>query len=248
MTSLQRFQENGIEILIDTKTGESFASISGYARMSGKDKSTISRRCTVAFGITKTAQIQTESGVKTVSLIPENSIAEWIIDDNPVMAKQLLKAGVRVFLHKTAGFTVTSNAVEPQPQLPPVRDEIDWINALQKLSTIDDPFLKEQLTFLARKHVGLMVAKAQSLPAAIDCPPARRITTVTVRASELGYKIFKDNGTNLGKWVKSRVKSLPESDKVQEGRYLVWAYYCTEELDAAIHAYYTAIKMAKILN
>jgi len=225
MNSLQRFEKDGIEILIDAATGESFASISGYARMSGKHKDTISTRCaSVVPEDLKRAEIMTGSGIQGVVLIPEKLITKWIMKDNPELAEKLMDAGVRVFLHKTAGFKVTSNAIEPQPKLPPVRDEIDWINALEKLAAIQDPYLREQLTFLARKQVGLLVAKAQAQPTTVECPPARRITTVTVRASELGYKIFKDNGTSLGKWVKSRVQSLPEKDKVQEGRYLVWTY------------------------
>jgi hypothetical protein len=44
MSNLTRFDRDGIEIIIDLNTGESFASISGYARMSGKAMSTISER------------------------------------------------------------------------------------------------------------------------------------------------------------------------------------------------------------
>ena len=43
-SSLQRFDHDGIELIINTETGESFASISGYARMSGKAQSTINPR------------------------------------------------------------------------------------------------------------------------------------------------------------------------------------------------------------
>jgi hypothetical protein len=42
--NLERFENNGLELLVDTETGVSYASISGYARMSGKAQSTISER------------------------------------------------------------------------------------------------------------------------------------------------------------------------------------------------------------
>lgn len=35
MTNLARFENDGIELVIDTNTGEAFASQTGYARMSG---------------------------------------------------------------------------------------------------------------------------------------------------------------------------------------------------------------------
>lgn len=70
--SLTRFDSDGIELIIDTATGESFASISGYARMSGRAKSTIHERAAklVEFGKIKEAEIDTGYGSKTVALIP----------------------------------------------------------------------------------------------------------------------------------------------------------------------------------
>jgi len=114
--SLTRYENNGIELIINTATGESFASVSGYARLSGKAKSTISER----FGKLEleVAEIETTSGVKTVRLIPEELIVEWLPKDNPVMATQLMRIGVRVYLHKLAGFEVISTATNPQIELP----------------------------------------------------------------------------------------------------------------------------------
>jgi hypothetical protein len=118
MSNLSAFKsDNGIEIIINQQTGESFCSVSGYARMSGKDKGTISRRLkAVASNEAKTDEILTPGGIQGVVLVNEDLITDWIVDDNPMMAKQLLKAGVRVFLHKLAGYKVTSEAVQPQPK------------------------------------------------------------------------------------------------------------------------------------
>lgn len=112
--NLVRFEKESIELYIDTTTGESFASISGYARMAGKDKSTVSRRCQgVAESLLKQAEVPTSGGIQAVALITESLICEWLQKDNPEMATKLMQLGVRVFLHKLAGYQVTSTATQP---------------------------------------------------------------------------------------------------------------------------------------
>jgi phage antirepressor YoqD-like protein len=115
MTNLQRFEQNGLELVINTETGESFASVSGYARMSGKNKSTISRRLeSVADFLVNKAEMETAQGKRELLLISEDLITTWLPKDNPEMATKMMKAGVRVFLHTLAGFEVNSTAVQPE--------------------------------------------------------------------------------------------------------------------------------------
>jgi len=112
MTNLQRFDQDGIEIVINTETGESFASIRGYARMSDKPESTIRSRLKGArVDTVKTAVIQTGRGNQTARLIPEDLIVEWLPKDNPEMASKLMRLGVRMFLHQMAGYEVTTTAI-----------------------------------------------------------------------------------------------------------------------------------------
>ena len=113
MANLARYDKDGIELIIDTQTGESFASQSGYARMAGVSKQAISNRYngTDNEAKRKTAEIQTPQGMRTVNLVTEDLIAEWLPKDNPAMATQLIKLGVRVFMHKLAGYEVSSTAV-----------------------------------------------------------------------------------------------------------------------------------------
>jgi len=40
MSNLTRYTNDGIEVYIDTNTGESFCSVLGYARMAGLSRST----------------------------------------------------------------------------------------------------------------------------------------------------------------------------------------------------------------
>ena len=134
LANFERFDKDGVELIIDTATGESFASVNGYARMSGVSKQAVSRRLkTVNLEGLKVAEILTASGLKTVNLIPESIIVQWLPKDNPVMATQIMQLGVRVFMHKLAGFEVTTTAVShapiPDRQLPPVRDGVDYANA-----------------------------------------------------------------------------------------------------------------------
>lgn len=114
--TLKQFEgEDGIEILIDTSTGESFCSVRGYARMSGKAVSTISERKAFGEQALDMGQVQTDGGLQGVRLITEDQIVEWLPKDNPIAATHLLKLGVRMGLHKMAGYSVSSTAVNPEP-------------------------------------------------------------------------------------------------------------------------------------
>lgn len=44
MTNLIRFDNDGLELVIDTNTGEASATISGYARMVGLTKHAVEKR------------------------------------------------------------------------------------------------------------------------------------------------------------------------------------------------------------
>ena len=109
----QVLTDDGVELYINTKTGESFASIRGYSRMAGKDESTIRARIkTTGSAIIKKAEVPTASGLKTAGLIDEDTIFKWLINDNQNLAFKLGKLGVRVALHKWAGFDVNSEATQ----------------------------------------------------------------------------------------------------------------------------------------
>jgi len=117
--------QNGVEILIDTVTGESFASIKGYARMSGLSKQAISKRLQgVNETYEKTAEVLTPGGLQGVRLISEDLICEWLPKDNPVAAKTLLKLGVRMALHTMAGYEVKSSAVSQKVKGSPYTDRL----------------------------------------------------------------------------------------------------------------------------
>ncbi|WP_107670356.1 hypothetical protein [Cyanothece sp. BG0011] len=113
--NLTRFDgENGIELVIDVNTGESFATVSGYARMSGINRTTVQMRVKdVNSDLAKTAEIQTQGGLQGVRLLSEDLICEWLPKDNPKMATQLMKLGVRMCLHQLVGFNMPVQQEKP---------------------------------------------------------------------------------------------------------------------------------------
>jgi phage antirepressor YoqD-like protein len=110
MSILQRYDNDGIELIINTQTGESFATISGYARMAGKAKSTISER----FGglDLEEAEIPTATGFKTVRLINGKLAMRWLAKDNPELLVAMGEVGWNVYCHKVAGYEVKSTATQ----------------------------------------------------------------------------------------------------------------------------------------
>lgn len=118
MSNLSVFKSDDLEIIINTQTGESFCSVNGYARMSGKSKSTISDRADklVRSGEVKEDEVDTGHGIKLVRLIPAQLAFKWALKDNTALAEQMGACGATVFFHKLAGYQVKSEAVQPQPQ------------------------------------------------------------------------------------------------------------------------------------
>lgn len=146
VSSLQRFDQDGIELIIDTQTGESFASQAGYARMSGVDYSTIRKRVE-RLGVTleplKRSQIETVDGFRAVTLIPEDLICQWLVKDNLELALKVMQLGVRLFLHTLAGFRVKSEAIAEVRQLE------SQIVKLSEEKQILEELIKTQRTMIA---------------------------------------------------------------------------------------------------
>jgi hypothetical protein len=134
-TSLTVFKENGIELVIDTTTGEAFATQRGYSRMSGKAESTISER-TLRFDVVKNSEILTSTGLKTIRLIPASLVFKWLLKDNPGLAEKMGEAGATVYMHQIAGYKITST-LPITPKISSQEDRVKLINDLghtQKVS------------------------------------------------------------------------------------------------------------------
>ena len=241
LTNFEQFEKDGIELIIDTATGESFASERGYARMSGKSQSTVNSRIKrMKEGernyLVKMAEVQTAQGLQTVRLLSEDLIIEWLPKDNPAMASQLLKLGVRVFIHKLAGFEVTTTAVNPVPiperQLPPVRDGVDYANAAIAVQGLKDGILKQLISDLLVDELSL----DQNLKYLPVAEKPKQYTIAKARAKSLGYTETQiGSGTSLGRFVKSQIQPAFQE---QIGRYPVYHYEINSALDTAIHTFF----------
>lgn len=129
MTSLTRYDSNGIELIIDTQTGEAFATQAGYARMSGISYPTVKKRVERLKGgdriKLKKAEIETPGGLQGVTLLPADLVFDWMFEDNPELARAMGKAGATVYMHQLAGYKVTSDAIAQPDRLSRILDRPD---------------------------------------------------------------------------------------------------------------------------
>lgn len=95
--TLQRYDKDGLELVIDDRTGETFATIRGYARMVGKTKQSINKRVKgVNQATVKSAEIQTPGGLQGVTLIPESTISKkGVVLTDPLNGVPLVDTLVR---------------------------------------------------------------------------------------------------------------------------------------------------------
>lgn len=147
--NLERFDRDGIELFINRKTGEAFATLAGYSRMSGIAKNTLANRLSRGYkGVHKsslpTAEIQTQGGLQGVHLLPADTVFDWLVQDNPELARTMGAVGATVYMHQLAGFKIDSEAIakpkstppQPQPQkqeLPPI--DIRIVNLFETLKS-----------------------------------------------------------------------------------------------------------------
>jgi hypothetical protein len=139
MSNLTRYDNNGLELVINTVTGEAFASISAVARMTDKNKSTISRYVngtleTVAQMALLEAEVNTADGLRSVALLNENQILEVVTRYKPELLAEFAKLGLRMVLHQLAGYEVKSNAVGENPkQLTRVEEAKRYLKMCEEL-------------------------------------------------------------------------------------------------------------------
>lgn len=118
--------ESGIELVIDTYTGEAFTTQTGYARMAGLNQSTVNRRVnTYAKQGIKKAEMLTPQGLRPMHLIPADVAFQWLIKDNPELAFEMGRAGATVFFYKLAGLIVSAEPPKaPEPVAEPTLSQV----------------------------------------------------------------------------------------------------------------------------
>jgi hypothetical protein len=105
-TSLTRYDNNGLELIVDQSNGAVFASQRALARMCGVTPKAIRdwRNKGVYQINVISAQISTKGGVQGGELFDEDAIFEVFKEYNSDLLVQCAKAGLRMYLHGLAGY------------------------------------------------------------------------------------------------------------------------------------------------
>ena len=164
-----------------------------------------------------------------VSLINESGVYACIFGSTKPEAKAFKKwvtSELLPTIRKTGSYSTN------QPKQLPQRDAIDYVEATVKLSQLEDSILTRLLKDALVDELELK--QNQKL---LPQQNKTRITIVKVRAKELGYTETQiGNGSALGCFVKSLVKPQFQENI---GRYKVWHYEINDDLDNAIHSYFS---------
>lgn len=131
INNLVPFVKNGLELFIATNSGESFASQSAVARMCEVSEAAIRKWITSNQISVIITEINTATGLKTSHLLSESSILEALAKYKPNLLKTFAQAGLRVYLHKLAGYEVTSSIAKPDPD-PMLLDCLQLIANLER--------------------------------------------------------------------------------------------------------------------
>lgn len=201
-TNLVRFEKDGIEVYVDNTTGESFATVSGYSRISEKAKSTIQSRVDrmtegERINSTKEAELFIGGGLQGVRLLTEQLICEWLPKDNPEMATKLMQLGVRVFLQTVAGYEVKTNAISKtsgDPKKDLLKSVLDdmWSDIAETFPEIDKRLIKgAKLNGYGRLFPELKgdVEEAKHLISATSV-----VESLPLSPTELGIKFAEESG------------------------------------------------------
>lgn len=111
---LERYEQNGLELLINLENGSVFGTQSAIARMAEKKPTDRSIRSFLGKYPSVIVEVQTTSGIRSCRVYDEDAIFDTLETFNPSLILQSAKCGLRVYLHQLAGFQVNSTALQPK--------------------------------------------------------------------------------------------------------------------------------------
>lgn len=231
MSNIIRTQNDFLSFISDETTEGGNLSIRGVARCCSTAHTSIIRDGAFASG--KLGQILMESGFDAGALAEDGfpPQAVWLCIEyfayeskaKAPMAKQL----ARTF--GSIGVTTTLEQLRKKPdlaadrQLPPIRDAIEYQQAIAALPSITNPILRAALEQRFAEELGATKMEKES-----------NLVLAAVLARDLGYKLEPGQDAKLGTFVRKYHKP---AGKVQHGRYQVNAYDRSEILDS-VHAFF----------
>lgn len=202
----QQFDKDGIEVIINTKTGECFSSQIGLARIAQTPETTVRDYLTSRKITGQEAKIPTATGLKTSRLYDENTILDVCEQFNPSTLKIFAKAGLRIYLHHLAGFEVKSTAIQRPPSpdlqtttkqltasLEKLQSEVKQLKAELKTEKAQHQKLKSETPERLRKHFLDRVEKAEFKTAEQLCKeivPKRKFADSIIRPPLVEEKLL----------------------------------------------------------
>ena len=180
------------------------------------------------------SKVYTLGGEQEMQVINEPGLYSLIIRSNKPQAKAFkrwLTHEVIPSIRKTGSYSVHQ---EPQQQLPPKRDSVDFTEVHKYLSTINDLSIADLLR--DKLEEDLYFSLGRQNPKAIAAAKPKEYTIGKVRARELGYSDKQiGNGSALGRFL---AKNVPVAYIQRVGKYDVKHYEGADTLDTAIKSYF----------
>ncbi len=110
----ERFDSDGLELVVDTASGKAYASLSAAARMLGISQPAISKKKGHNQINVIIAEIETEGGLQGVNLIDSETLYDMALDHNRDLAKKMGAAGANVYMLGLAGYKASIESKVPQ--------------------------------------------------------------------------------------------------------------------------------------
>lgn len=232
-----------IEIIVNEETGECFASISALARMCRRNESTIRSFLTSRNIWGDEAKILTSTGMKTSRMFNEKQVFQTLAEYNTELLIKCAEVGIRVYLHRLAGFTFQVKQRPQQQQTQPqlrTRDSVAYIDAAEKLKQLEKTGFSVALIQLLQDNLGDELAT--KLDKSTIAPTTKRLVGVAQRAEELGLPVTLKNRSALGKFVKTEgLVGTTESRLCNGTLRPICVYEQSEILDFAIRKFFETL-------
>ncbi len=230
-------QSSFIQYIRDNSVGGRNLSIRGLAELCGVAESSI--REGAGLDSTKLAQKLVLSGFEGARLLDSGFCAQsaWLVIEYFAYESKAKAEGAKRLARlfgsigvQTCFEMVSNQPIQPQRQLAPQRDVLDYLNGAIALGIGTDPLLKALITQRMAEELGGGIASQSK----VGNVPEQVI--VTVRAGQLGYNQKQiGNGSALGTFVKKQHEPVGQT---YHGKYEVNVYALTPELDFTIADYF----------
>jgi hypothetical protein len=140
----ERFDANGLELVVDTSTGKAYASIRAASRMLEAPESTIRLALKGAqdYGVVN-AEIQTPGGLQGAQLYSSDVVFKLAIKYHPELAVKMGSAGANVYMLKLAGYSIAAQEIKPKTALELAKEQVKLLEQLE-LQAIQIQQLEEE--------------------------------------------------------------------------------------------------------